>query len=421
MIFKSKMMKFKYVLLMAAMIAPAYSWKDKTRAVGYLMEWRDVPSQERVAGYSHIILTGFKLDAELRDGTLDTSKHVDPTKVDSLVKLGNLENTKIMLMLGGWGSEEGFKETAGTPEARLKLASQLSSYCLAHGLSGVDIDWEFPRTASQFQNYEYLMKDLREEFDKHSLLLSSAIGQEHYLKFTAKTYEYLHWVNIMSYDMNWASQNNLMKGNHSPADVHIEYLPKWEAVSIPKEKLVLGVPFYGRQSMNWGATLSYSEIFEDENPNPSENVKGAYNFNGNNTIYNKTAYIVRENYGGIMVWEIEHDLPADHESNLQKSMLLGISEALAGVDVEKEVTADVNEGYVPILGEYKNESWEFNNGFLKNTDNHIQSVEFFNMKGQGVLKLNVNPNEILQVDNHLSPNRYLVKLSSTITIEYLVR
>lgn len=106
------MMIVKSCLLVFLVLGPLYAWKDKTRAVGYLMEWRDVPSQTRVNGYTHIIITGFKLDAELRDGTLDTTKHKDPIKVDSLVRLGEKGNTKIMMMLGGWGSEKGLINTS---------------------------------------------------------------------------------------------------------------------------------------------------------------------------------------------------------------------------------------------------------------------------------------------------------------------
>ena len=51
----------------------------------------------------------------------------------------------------------------------------------------MDFDWEFPAN-NEFANYEEMMKVVRAEFDKTGLLLTSAIGQAHYNKFTAGTW-----------------------------------------------------------------------------------------------------------------------------------------------------------------------------------------------------------------------------------------
>lgn len=330
-------------ILMLAISASTFAWKDKVKAVGYLMEWRGSPSQERVDGLSHLIITGFKLDAVALDGTLDTTKHVDNTKIKNLVAMGAAGDTKIMMMLGGWGSDAGFSEAAATPAARQKLATQLANYCVGNGLAGVDFDWEFPAN-NEFQNYEEMMKVTREEFDKHGLLLTSAIGQSHHSKFTQGTWQYLDFVNVMAYDMNWASSGSNMRDNHSPAEMHIEYYPIWENAGVPKEKIVMGMPFYARQTNDWGVAKGYSEIFNSYSPLASDNIAGGFNFNGPNTIYNKSAFSAANGYGGVMIWEIEHDLEAGHESGLQTAMLKGIADGLAGTDVVKEVTSDVKMG-----------------------------------------------------------------------------
>ena len=75
-------------IIMLAISASTFAWKDKVKAVGYLMEWRGVPSQERIDGLSHLIVTGYKLDAVALDGSIDTTKHVDNTKLKEIVAKG---------------------------------------------------------------------------------------------------------------------------------------------------------------------------------------------------------------------------------------------------------------------------------------------------------------------------------------------
>lgn len=327
-------------------LANASEWKSQTRAVGYLMEWRGaLPSQERIEGLTHLIITGFSLDTLQLDGSLDTSAHSNPEKewdIDDLVAMGKLGGTKIMIMLGGWGSDKGFAEAAATPEARLKLANNLVNYCQAHGLAGVDFDWEFPENATQFADYELLMQVTRTEFDKVDLLLTSAIGTRHYDSFTEATYTYLDWINIMAYDEHWTQSGRSMGGNHAPTHIQEKHYPQWESVGVPRDKLVLGVPFYGRLTENWADARSYSDIFNSYGPESSHNLAGGYNFNGPHTIYNKASYAVENGYGGVMIWEIEQDLPLTHESSLHKALIQGIENGLAGTGVEREVLLDVD-------------------------------------------------------------------------------
>jgi GH18 family chitinase len=311
------------------------------KKIGYLMSWRDIPSDKRIAAYTHVIMTGYKLDATKLDGSLDTSFHTSNHKIKTLTAKAKKQGVKVMIMLGGWGSHAGFPEAAADPKKSLKLANDLIAYCKAYGIAGVDYDWEFP-TKEQFKDYDSMMKITRKEFDKYGLLLTSAIGQSHIKDFTEDTYKYMDWINVMSYDMHWVRPKQTMPGNHSPRDVNKPNIQGWLDRGVPREKIVMGMPFYVRGTNDWGDAVSYFTIYEKFKPSDDHNIAGGYNFNGYNTIYNKSIYNIEQKIGGVMVWEIEHDLPATHPKALMHAMNEGVKDGLAGKFIYRPVTKDVD-------------------------------------------------------------------------------
>lgn len=371
-------------LLLLLTVSVAQAWKDQTLVVGYLMNWRPVPAPERVAHLTHLYMTGFFPDATLKDGTLDTTRHEDVSKINELITIGDSVGTDIMIMVGGWGNHAGFSEIVLDSNKRVKFAEQIRDYCLRYGFKGADVDWEFPEEG-EFENYEKLMKELKEKFTPHNLLLTSAIGQDHYDKFTMGTWQYLDWVNIMAYDMSWARLGSSMPDNHSPHEVHIDLFNRWEAHGIPKEKLVMGVPFYARLTLNWGDAIAYDEVYRDYSPSASENIAGGYNFNGPNTIYNKANYAVAKGYGGVMVWEIEHDLEFGDTGSLHSAMIEGVEDALAGVEEVKPVTLDVNidatTSSLVVPTQLQGLGITLNQGVLSNQGTQDIQFELVNMKG----------------------------------------
>ena len=69
---------------------------------------------------------------------------------------------------------------------------------------------------------------------------------------------------------------------------------------MPKVKLVLGLPFYGRNAQDTAAT--YAEIVQRHHPKPSVDLAGGFHFNGPATIRRKTAYALQQNFAGVMIW-----------------------------------------------------------------------------------------------------------------------
>jgi GH18 family chitinase len=297
--------------------------ESEQKIIGYFAAWRETLPTESMLGLTHAIVTGLRLDTQKLDGSLDTTSNPRMMYHIREMNLAKPKNTKIMVMVGGWGGSEGFSETAATEASRKNFAQNLTSFCLNHQLAGADIDWEFPAN-DEFETYLLMIQELRTEFDKHGLLLTAALGQDHGHLFLEETWNLLDWVNIMAYDMNWAAPGKRVGGNHAPADLALTLLPKWENYDIPKNKLILGLPFYGRETQSWGTADSYANIYQQHSPQDSDDEIGGFNYNGPQTIFTKSKYVAENKYGGVMIWEIPHDLEFTHEKSLLRQVNIAL-------------------------------------------------------------------------------------------------
>lgn len=79
----------------------------------------------------------------------------------------------------------------------------------------------------------------------------------------------------------------------------------WEDYGAPREKEVLGIPFYGKDTS--GSAYSYSTIMDSYHPGPEVDEIGGIGFNGIDTVKKKTAYAVNTGAAGVMIWELSHD------------------------------------------------------------------------------------------------------------------
>ena len=115
----------------------------------------------------------------------------------------------------------------------------------------------------------------------------------------------------MSYDM----------GNpHSGFDKSVRSINHWVDFGFAKDKIFIGIPFYGRDAKG---SYTYKQLFEKHRPDPTADKIGSISFNGINTIRRKTAYVKSNGLGGIMIWEISQD------TNDDSSLLKAIDDVLS--------------------------------------------------------------------------------------------
>jgi chitinase len=185
---------------------------------------------------------------------------------------------KTLISVGGWTLSGPFSDVALTQASRSKFAKSCVQFIKLYGFDGVDIDWEYPvsgglagnktRPADK-QNYTLLLAALRKELDdqgkadKKTYLLTiaapAAPGTYGNLEL-AKIAPYLDWFNLMAYDFHgsWSPRTNfnapLYASKSDPStdatirkSFNVDAAVKgYRTAGVPAEKIVVGVPFYGR-------------------------------------------------------------------------------------------------------------------------------------------------------------------------------
>jgi chitinase len=188
-------------------------------------------------------------------------------------RLNNLKKTnpklRILISLGGWSWSENFSDAVLTESSRRKFARTNAAIVAENDLDGVDIDWEYPGMRGQDnvfrpedkENFTLMFKALREELDSLSketgkiYQLTTAIPCfTRFIEMTemGKAEKYLDYINLMAYDFYVAGDT---AGHHSNLYASENYdreqsgnraFNEYTRAGVPAEKLVLGIPFYGR-------------------------------------------------------------------------------------------------------------------------------------------------------------------------------
>lgn len=338
---------------------------DKKVVTGYVAGWNDVEPENIPAEKLTHINYAF---ANVADGLVTSGEELAQRDSLNFIKLHSLKSKnpelKIMISIGGWTWSKGFSDAALTPESRKKLTASGINFLIIHNLDGLDFDWEYPALQGDNnvvrdidkENFVAMLKSFREALDslgaihqKHYLSTIASGGFRKYLEVndlrTATTY--LDLINIMSYDLFGAGDDitghhaNLYKGNQaimpaskrdrsvkSAVQGHIEF-------GIPREKIVLGIPFYGKRWKNVGpknnghyqpgtfdrglsqdkihalqSDPSYRELWDYASENAflySEEKREWVTFESSRSIEHKIYFMKKEQLAGVMFWELSED------------------------------------------------------------------------------------------------------------------
>ena len=268
------------------------------------------------------------------------------------------------IAIGGWTGSANFPEAALTPESREKFARSVVEFMLEYGFDGADIDWEYPiRSAEEPENFVLLLEELRAQFDAqeardgrhYTLTIATAASPSINRQLDwDRIHPLLDWINIMTYDMSgeWSTVTGfnapLYNSQEPPpegisTDLAVQALLE---LGVPPEKLVMGVPFYGR---GWAEVLetnnglhqpfsgmpigtygngtydygdlatnfldSYDRFWDDTAQvpwmhNPDTDIMISYDDPQSITL--KTEYVRQHSLGGVMIWEVSQDSD-DHD------------------------------------------------------------------------------------------------------------
>ncbi|GGD51483.1 glycoside hydrolase family 18 protein [Lacimicrobium alkaliphilum] len=281
---------------------------------------------------------------------------------------------RILSSIGGWTWSDTFSDMAAEPASRQKFIRSAIEFVRRHQLDGLDIDWEYPGLVGagntfrgeDGQNFTILLRQLRQALDKleqevnRPLLLTIASGG--FSDYVEKAelgqwQQYLDYINIMAYDYNFPSDGAITghhaglfshpsDGTQNSADNAVKQHIK---AGVPANKLVLGVPFYGRMWMQ--VSDDNNGLFQPGNSNTLELGGGSYKNLHNNLIgkngyerhwddtakvpwlwnpekkilisyedseslRHKSQYVLDNNLAGVMFWRYN----SDHQNTLLNSL-----------------------------------------------------------------------------------------------------
>ncbi len=182
--------------------------------------------------------------------TFDGIRISRPERLEAIVAAKG--DVKVCLSIGGWGSGR-FSEMAATEAGRKAFALDCARVIRQYNLDGIDLDWEYPTSSAagissspeDTENFTLLMKEIRSAIGPDMLLTLASAASAKFIDFEA-ILPVIDWVNVMSYDMGRPPRHNAALRRSPNAGFTMEgALERHLAAGIPKEKIVMGMPFYG--------------------------------------------------------------------------------------------------------------------------------------------------------------------------------
>ncbi|XP_066904768.1 uncharacterized protein Cht6 [Halyomorpha halys] len=325
---------------------------------------------------------------------------------------------KTLLAIGGWNEGSArFSPLVADEERRKEFVRNVVKFLRQNHFDGLDLDWEYPAyrdggKPKDKENYAQLVQELREEFEKESsktgrprLLLTMAVPAG--IEYIDKGYDlpklnrYLDFFNILSYDYHSAFEPSV--NHHSPLysmEEESEYnfdsqltidatIKHYLMKGADAEKLVLGIPTYGRSytlfnpdSTDLGSPadgpgeqgeatrekgyLAYYEICNNIKDGwtvvqPKESAMGPYAYKGNQWVgyddesisRKKAEYVNQRNLGGIMFWSIDNDDFRGKCHSRAYPLIEAAKEALIGKGVSNKLPSSTRGGKTTKAGKIK--------------------------------------------------------------------
>ncbi|MFS7935279.1 putative chitinase [Helianthus anomalus] len=235
---------------------------------GYWPSWAKdsfPPSRIQTAYFTHVYY------AFLSPNNVTFQYNIDATTASALNSFntalhGKNPPVKTLFSIGGGsaGVKQLFSKLASSPGSRASFIRSTIQVARNYGFDGADLDWEYPETQTDMNNFGLLLDEWRVAVNneatstgKPRLLLSAATRHEPEVRDNgvakypvASINKNLDWINAMCYDYHgpWTPD-----ATGAPAALYdpngglstSKGLQSWISAGIQRQKLVMGMPLYG--------------------------------------------------------------------------------------------------------------------------------------------------------------------------------
>lgn len=243
----------------------------------------------------------------------------------------------------------GFSAMCKSEAGRRAFAEDCLAFLKKYNLDGIDLDWEFPGLSwsgaacdpsCDTDNYVLLVKQLRETLGTSYTISyagycsdkTSVSGGYRYVDIKGMD-PYVDYVNIMAYDLDEAPHHHSALNDTRAYKDCNRAVNAYLTAGVSPDKLVLGLPFYGRHSFSTSPTaISYKKILQLDRYQYRRNqwddkascpfvatMGGAFycGYDNPRSIGLKGAWVREKGMLGLMYWEYDQD---DAKGTLRKAV-----------------------------------------------------------------------------------------------------
>tara|TARA_B110000208_G_scaffold170579_1_gene212238 strand:- start:37927 stop:39009 length:1083 start_codon:yes stop_codon:yes gene_type:complete len=257
-----------------------------------------------------------------------TEPGLTTTMIRTITNDAKKNNVKVTLGINGMGRKDKQFNDLVRNEKHEIFADNILAFCKKWDIDGVDIDYEHVITTEDAGFLTAIVTALRDKLHPEGFHVSGAFGisRQPVLDWLKNNHQLLDQINVMGYlnTPDWCDSNL--------NDLHSVY-------GVPSEKIFCGLGFYAKGKDLAGNTLSYQyrdlvdmitidntvDSFTIPHPdNSGETVVLEFN-NGETSLQEKVNIVRNNDLGGMMVWALNHDVPAS-ESNSRIKYLRSITD-----------------------------------------------------------------------------------------------
>ncbi|MCC6493189.1 MAG: glycoside hydrolase family 18 protein [Pirellulales bacterium] len=323
--------------------------------IGYVYQ---SPPTVRWKMYTHVCHAFVTADEQ---GRLKSNRHV-PSR--ELTTSAHAAGARALLSLGGWGWDQQFARMTASPPAEGRYVEAVMRLVDQFDYDGVDLDWEYPDTPEEVAGFQRLARTFRTQLDdlgrrkgRPMRLTMAASASPQTLRWLERDFllETMDWIHVMTYD--YAGSFSAFAGHHAPLYASSQ-APEGSRQSvestmthlaterrIPADRLVVGIPLYGRRfsvAAPYASTAgapppssdshSYAELhqlqssdqwrrqWDPQTKTPwliAADDSSVICYDDAESVRLKTAWAMEQHFRGVFFWQVAGDRLPDGSNPLQ--------------------------------------------------------------------------------------------------------